>query len=101
MSDLEIIVTKPGVKSILVIDKNTKKVLLFATTYNKLIKPGIYNTKDEVVEILQKLATRGHNSKDFLLNSELIYKVAYQILASELPYEDKLRELYKYVRSQK
>ena len=101
MSEVEVIVTKPGAKGVIVVDKETGKLLLFTMTYNKKIEPGKYNDPEEVVEIFKQLATRGHETKTEVLNPDLIYRIIVQILKSDLPFEDKLRELYKYVRSQK
>jgi hypothetical protein len=99
MGEVEVIVTKPGAKGVIVVDKATGKLLLFTMTYNKKVEPGRYEEPEEVVEVFRQLATRGHDTKDEPLNPELIYRVILQILRSDIPFDDKLRELYKYVRS--
>ncbi len=98
-SDMEVIITKPGAKGVIVVDKKTGRLLLFTMTYNTKVKPGTYTEPDEIVHIFKMLATRGHETKKSVLNPQLIYTVIRQILGSELSFDDKIRELYKYLRS--
>ena len=101
MGDIEVIVSKPSTKAIIVVDKETGKLLLFTMTYNKKILPGKYNDPDDIVEIFKQLATRGHETKGESIDPMLVYTIIAQILKSDLPYQDKIRELYKYIRNQK
>jgi len=101
VSDIEVVVTKPGAKGLIVIDKETGKLLLFTITYNKKIEPGTYNDSEKIVEIFRQLASRSHDTRVDAVNPEPIYQVIVQILKSNLPFDDKVREIYKYMRSQK
>lgn len=99
---MEVIVTRPGAKAVIVVDKKTERLLLLVTTYNSKISPGVYSRPEDVLEIFMYLATRGHEPiLGMTLNVNVVYEVLVKILESNLPPQDKLREVLKYLRSQK
>jgi len=94
---VKVIVTKPGPKAVVVVDDDGR-LLLLTTTYNKSIPPGEYEDPIDVVEIFNLLATRGQETTKGV-NHEKVYEVLVNILRSNLPMRDKIREVYKYVRA--
>jgi len=98
---IEVIVTKPGTKAVIVVDKATGRLLLFTTTYNSKIRPGVYSRPEEVFEVFKYLATKGHETVLGALNVNVVYEVVSQILKMDIPPQDKLKEVSKYLRSQR
>ena len=98
---IEVIVTRPGAKVVLVVDRATGRLLLYTTTYNRRVKPGRYSDPDKVVRLFKYLATRGHETVRDSLNVAAAFEVLEQILKANLAFEDKLREVKRYLRSQR
>jgi len=96
---VEVIVTSPGPKVVLVVDKATGRLLLFTTTYSRKVKPGRYSDPEKVLRLFKQLATRGHESVRGSLNVAVEFEVLEQILKANLTFEDKLREVKRYLRS--
>ena len=98
MGDIKVVVTRPGPKVIIVVDEENR-LLLFMETYNKRVEPGIYTEPEDIVEIFKQLATRGHNTSWYHKSPDVILSVLRQILYSDIPFEDKRRELLRYLRA--
>lgn len=98
MPKIKVVVGAAGGKPVFVIDEETGRLLLYAVTYNKRVKPGEYTTPRDVVEILKEIATRGHDVKSDY-NPELVYRFLEPLLLSEAPLKDKFVQVMKYIRS--
>lgn len=98
MTRVKVVILPPGGKPVLVIDRETNKLLLYTVTYNKKVEAGEYDEPDKIVEVFKELATRGHNTKaDY--NPKLVYQFLEAILLSEAPQNEKLTQVMKYVRT--
>ena len=98
MPEIEVIVASPGGKPILVVDKETGKLLLFTITYNKKIQPGRYTKPEDVVQVFIELATRGHETKRRSISHELLYRFIVAFLLTDAPQDEKLEQVKRYVR---
>lgn len=101
MGDILVIVGRPGGKPILVIDKETGRLLLFTTTMSKNIQPGEYNDETKIVDMMIELATRGHKVKSLVTDEEklVMYNIIESMLKTNIPYPKKLEQIKKYVRA--
>jgi len=93
---VKVIVTKPGRTCILVVDDDGR-LLAYLETFSRKIKHGVYTDPHDIVSIFNLIAARGQYTRD--LPDPLAYNVIYQILRSDLPNEEKIRQISKYLRA--
>lgn len=94
-----VLVLPPGGKPVLVLDRETGRLLLYTITYNKHIGPGLYDTPEKIVDLFKVIATRGHIPKNEDYNPMLVYKLLEALLLSDAPMKVKLEQVMKYVRT--
>lgn len=91
-------VLPPGGKTVLVIDAETNKLLMYTKTFAKYIKQGEYSKPEDIVEVFKMLATRSHETKGSY-NPVLIFKTLESILLSDIPMKEKVNQVMRYVRA--
>lgn len=96
-NEVEVVVTPPGARVVLVVEKSTRRLLLFVPVYYRTLPSGVFDDPHDVVGILTALATRGHKfSPDG--DPLVMYDVIKSILRTDLPNSAKLSELKRYIR---
>lgn len=97
MPKIVVKVLPPGGKTVLVLDAETNKLLLYTKTFAKDILQGEYTKPEDIIEIFKSIATKGHETKSSY-NPYLVFKALESMLLSDIPMKEKVNQVMKYVR---
>lgn len=98
MPKIVVKVLPPGGKTILVMDAETGRLLMYTKTFSKGIKHGEYTKPEDIVEIFKLLATRNHETRG-TYNPLIVFKSLESMLVSDIPMREKITQVMKYVRA--
>lgn len=91
-------VLPPGGKTVLVLDAETNRLLLYTKTFAKYVNQGEYTKPEDIVEIFKTIATRSHETRG-TYNPHLVYQTLESILLSDIPLKEKVTQVLRYVRA--
>ena len=94
---MKVIVTKPGRRCIIVVDDDNRMLALLET-FSMKIPSGVYEDPYDIVNIFHKMASRGHDTRTEP-DPSVAYNVIRQILTSDLPMDEKITQIIKYLRA--
>lgn len=98
MPKIVVRVLPAGGKTVLVLDAESGKLLLYTKTFAKQIKHGEFSKPEDIVEIFKTMATRSHETKG-AYNPYVVFRTLESILLSDIPMKEKVNQVMRFVRA--
>ena len=94
---MKVIVTRPGRRCVIVVDDDGR-LLALMETFSTKIRSGTYTDPYDIVDLFNTLSARGHDTRSGP-DPAVAYNVISQILRSDMPMEEKIKQIIKYMRA--